>query len=257
MLETLQAEEFHGFQTSGNSRPARTTCRRTDGTRVDVFTKFIGGVRNRGFGLCAELLCSEFARGIGLATPTPYLVDISPAFVAAAPRDAQDLLGRSLGINFATEALTPGYTVVPPEPRIPTALRRRAAEVFAFDVFIQNYDRKGDNPNLLWNRTNIYLIDHESAFNSTYSDAAPPTIASLDLDHFYDHVFYPSLSPSDCSLEQISAALGSLTARTLDGWFDAIPNSWLDDALQRVRHRLDWLIEHRQEVCTLIQDRIA
>jgi hypothetical protein len=257
MPEVLQAEEFHGFQASGNSRPARVSCRQADGTRVDVFVKFRGGVRNGSFGLCAELLCAEFARNLGLAAPASFLVEIGSAFVGAAPREAQDLLSRSIGMNFASEALRPGFSVVPPEPRIPIALRQRAAEVFAFDVLIQNFDRKSDNPNLLWNRTNLYLIDHESALHPTYVNEAPPTLASLDLDDFYTHVFYSSLSPSDCSLSRLSTALGSLTAGTLDGWFDAVPESWRDAALLRVRRRLEWLIEHREEVCTLIQERIA
>lgn len=257
MLETLKAEEFHGFQTSGNSRPARATCRRADGTRVDVFIKFRGGVRNGSFGLCAELLCSEFAKSVGLATPASYLVEISPSFIAASPREAQDLLTRSVGINFASQSLTEGYSVVPPEPRVPIALRQRAAEVFAFDVLIQNYDRKSDNPNLLWNRKNLYLIDHESALHPTYVDPASPTLPSLNLDSFYDHVFYSSLSPSDCSLGRLSTAIGSIAADTLEGWFDAVPESWRDAALSRVRHRFERLIEHREQVCTLIQERIT
>jgi hypothetical protein len=257
MPEIVQAEEFHGFQTSGNSRPARLTCRRTNGSRLDVFAKFRGGVRNGTFGLCVELLCADFARALGLAVPASFFLEVSPEFVRAAPREAYDLLHRSSGLNFASEALKSGFSVIPPEPRIPIALRRRAAEIFAFDVLIQNFDRKRDNPNLLWNRTNIFLIDHESALHPTYSSEEAPNLTSLALDNFYDHVLYSSLSSSDCSLNMLSNALGEITVGTLDGWFDAVPEEWRSDALLRVRRRFEWIIEHRSEVCILIQERIA
>lgn len=258
MIEQLEAEEFHGFQTSGNTRPARLTCRRTDGSRVDVFGKFSGSVRDNNSGLCAELLCSLFARNVGLATPAPFLLNLSKDFISGVPADAKDLLTRSVGINFASEALMTGFGAVPPEPRIPMALRRCAAEVFAFDIFIQNYDRKADNPNLLWNRTNIYLIDHERALHAIQNRESPPSIAGLELDRFYDHVFYSALSPSDCSLEKLSVRLGALNSRTLDGWFEAIPDGWRNPLpLQRVREQIEWLIENRDQVCKLIQERIT
>ena len=154
MVEYVEAEQFHAFTKSGYSRPARITCARKDATKVDVYVKFIGGVRNRGFGLSAELICSLLAQDLGLASPKPFVVNISAEFVAGVPEAARDLLQRSLGLNFAGESAPDGFSVVPPEPRVPMALRPAAAAVFAFDVIIQNYDRKVDNPNLLWDRTN-------------------------------------------------------------------------------------------------------
>jgi hypothetical protein len=258
MIERLHAEVFHGFQTRGNTRPARLTCRRADGTQVEVFGKFAGGVRNHYFGLCAELLSSQFASTLGLATPVPYLVEITPEFVASAPAIAQDLLNRSLGVNFASESLGEGYTTMAAETRLPVELRRCAAEIFAFDVLIQNYDRKADNPNMLWNRAKIYLIDHERALDPAQSAEKSHSVTSLDLDRFYDHVLYGSLSPSDCSLERLSGVLGGLTAGTLDGWFDSIPVIWRNaSSLQRVRNYFEWLLERQQQICTLIQQRIA
>jgi len=67
-----------------------------------------------------------------------------------------------------------------------------------------------------------------------------------------------SLKGMGDSLERFGGVLGGLAARTLDGWFDAIPELWRNDAsLQRVRNYFEWLIEHQQQVCALIQQRIA
>jgi hypothetical protein len=166
MIEQIEAEIFHDFQMNGYSRPARLTCRRANGQQIEVFIKFAAGVRDHYFGLCAELLCSIIARKIGLFTPEPFIVNLSPEFLSGAPNDAKDMISRSIGLNFGTVTVGPGFAVMPTEPRLPPDLRMIAAEIFAFDVMMQNFDRKRDNPNMLWNRKRIALIDHERALYS-------------------------------------------------------------------------------------------
>jgi len=161
IVEQLEAEQFFGFTANGYSRPARVRCARTDGSKAEVYLKFIGGVQEREFGLVSELLCSLLARELGLDVPTPFVVNLSADFLAGVPQAARDLVSRSLGLNFGSESLPAGFSVVPPEPRVPIVLRPAATEIFAFDVIFQNRDRKQDNPNLLWNRTKILMIDHE------------------------------------------------------------------------------------------------
>jgi hypothetical protein len=257
MIEQIEAEFFHDFQTKGYSRPARLTCRRANSQQIEVFIKFAGGVRDHYFGLCAEVLCSSIARHLGFWTPDPYIVNLSPEFLAGAPEDAKDLICRSLGLNFGTVAVGSGYGVMPTEPRLPHDLRKIAAEIFAFDILIQNFDRKWDNPNLLWNRKRIVLIDHESALNSVlrWPDFE---FARLDLDRFYDHVFYSEISPADADFQRLVAVLQTLTPVILDGFFDQLPDVWRDEnALSRVKNYLNSLVDNRQQVCDLIHDIIS
>jgi len=222
MIEQIEAELFHDFQTKGYSRPARLTCRRENGQQIEVFIKFAGGVRDHYFGLCAEMLCSSIARKLGFLTPDPYIVNLSPEFLAGAPQAAKDLISRSLGLNFGTVAVGSGYGVMPTEPHLPQDLRKLAAEIFAFDILMQNFDRKWDNPNLLWNRKRIVLIDHESALSSVlrWPDFE---FARLDLDRFYDHVFYSEISPADADFQRLVAVLQTFTPALLDGFFDQLP----------------------------------
>jgi hypothetical protein len=256
-LEHIEAEQFHSFTQSGYSRPARVTCARKDGSKVDVYVKFMGGVRHREFGLAAELLCSLLAHELGLASPTPFIVNLSREFLAGVPKEAHDLVERSLGLNFASESVPVGYSVVPSEPRVPLALRPAAAEVFAFDVIIQNYDRKKDNPNLLWDRTKVLLIDHEGALEAVLKRPAP-SLQSLELDRFYDHVFFSAVSPSDADYSRLTAALGSISASRLEKLFAEIPISWqVKEDLAKVREHLLWVIEHREQVCSLIRERLT
>jgi len=257
MMEQIEAEFFHDFQTKGYSRPARLTCRRADGRQLEVFIKFAAGVRDHYFGLCAEALCSAIARHLGFLTPDPYFVNLSPEFLAGVPKEAKDLISRSLGLNFGTVAVGSGYGVMPTEPRLPKELRKIAADIFAFDILMQNFDRKWDNPNLLWNREHIVLIDHESALSSVlqWPDF---NFSHLGLDKFYDHVFYSRISPGDGDFQQFTSALQTLTPEVLDGFFGQLPVVWRDEkALSKVRDYLNFVVANRQQVCDLINERIS
>jgi hypothetical protein len=225
MVEHIEAEQFHAFTESGYSRPARVTCSRKHGAKVDVYVKFVGGIRNRELGLAAELLCYLLAHELGLGAPTSFVVNISTEFLRGVPGGARDLVRRSLGLNFASESAPVGFSLVPPEPRIPLPLRKAAAEVFAFDVIVQNYDRKADNPNLLWDRTKILMIDHEGAISPLLRHEQP-SLNSLELDRFYDHVFYSSISPSDADFDRLLRAIGRISPARLEEIFAEIPVSW-------------------------------
>lgn len=255
-IEIIEAERFFAFTQNGYSRPARLGCSRTNGSKVDVYIKFRGGVEAREFGLMSELLCSLLAHEIGLNVPTPFIVNLSPEFLAGVPKTAQDLVKRSLGLNFASESAPVGFSLVPPEPRVPVALRSSAAEVFAFDVIIQNCDRKADNPNLLWDRSKIMLIDHERAL--TFAREKTTSFSSLELDRFYDHVFYSTLSPSDAEFARMTDALGNLTAARIETLLGKIPEPWqVQEDLAKVRDHLSWIVENRLQVCNLIRERLS
>ncbi len=257
MIELIEAKQFHSFTQSGYSRPARVTCSRVDGSKVHVYVKFGGAVRNREFGLTAEVVCSLLARELGLETPRAFLVNVSPAFLAAAPIQAQDLIRRSLGINFGTERAPAGFSVVPQNPTVPPALRSLAAEIFAFDVIVQNYDRKTDNPNLLWSPTKILVIDHEGALGSVLRTAAPSQ-GSLELDKFYDHVFYAAISPEDADYSRLAEAIGHVSNSLLKEMLGEVPSQWqVKEDLAKVEQHLLWVVENRSQICSLIRERLS
>ena len=256
-IEHLEAEQFYAFTESGLSRPARVRCAREDRSKVDVYVKFRGSVQEREFSLFAELLCSQLGRELGFNVPTPFVVNLSPEFLAGVPKVAHDIVARSLGLNFATESAPAGFSFVPPEPRIPTVLRPSAAEIFAFDVVMQNCDRKADNPNLLWDRTRIMLIDHERALGFV-RETSGPSFNALELDRFYDHVFYSVISPNDAQFNRLTESLADLSAARLDYIFAQVPEEWYSEAdLAKTRRHLKWVIENRIQVCNLIRERLS
>lgn len=189
-------------------------------------------------------------------TPGPYIVNLSPEFLAGAPHEAKDLISRSLGLNFGTVAVGEGYGVMPTEPHLTKDLRKVAAEIYAFDIMMQNFDRKSDNPNVLWNRQRIVLIDNESALNPVlqWPDL---NLAHLDLDKFYDHVFYSEISPGDADFQRLATALQTLTLAVVDGFIELLPGAWHDEkALSRIKEYLKFPVDNRIPVCDLIRERI-
>jgi hypothetical protein len=256
-VEQVEAEQFYGFTANGLSRPARVGCSRSDGSKLDVYVKFVGGVERREFGLVAELLCSLLAGELGLNTPTPYIVNLSPEFLEGVPHPAEDLVRRSLGLNFASESAPAGFSLVPPEARVPIALRSSAAEVFAFDVIIQNCDRKADNPNMLWDRAKFMLIDHERALGFLH-ESPVPSLNSLQLDRYYDHVFYSAISPRDVEFGRLTQALERLSPQRIETLLGKIPEPWrVQEDLAKVRDHLLWVIENRHQICQLIHERLS
>jgi hypothetical protein len=70
---------------------------------VEVYVKLMGAIRNREFGLVAELFCTMMARELGLGFLRPFVVNFSAEFLRGVPKEAQDVVRRSVGLNFGSE----------------------------------------------------------------------------------------------------------------------------------------------------------
>lgn len=100
------------------------------------------------------------------------------------------------------------------------------------------------------------MIDHESAFGAVLKTT--PSLGSLDLDRFYDHVFYSVLSPSDADYTSLKEALGRLSAERIESFLGEIPTQWhIKEDLAKVRDHLNWVVAHRDQVCDLIRERLS
>jgi hypothetical protein len=126
---------------------------------------FVVKLRGAGQGtraLVAELLAGELARALGLPVPEIALVSIEPGF-GATERDEEvrDLLRASAGVNLGLELL-PGAMMFDPAAR-DAVDDELASRTVALDAFVMNVDRTARNPNLLWWRGGLWLIDHGAA----------------------------------------------------------------------------------------------
>jgi len=106
----------------------------------------------------------------------------------AAPEFA-NLVRRSVGLNFGTKKLPPGLNTWPKDRGIPVLVRALAAEIFAFDIIVQNPDRRRDNPNIQWKGGELYIYDHDLAFSFVVPTIGwRPPWTGEGLDFLQEHI---------------------------------------------------------------------
>ena len=137
------------------------------------------------------------------------------------------------------ESLT-GYTTWPNGDPIPPPLRQIAAEIIAFDVLIDNADRRPRHPNILYKNDEILVIDHETAFALTRLIGNPSGEWTVDRIKFiYEHLFYPGLRGQALQLDRFASNVARLTDQGIAAISAAVPdgfgrnkaNRWLGRAV--------------------------
>lgn len=141
--------------------------------------------------LVAEIVAGELARAAGFAVPEITLVELDPT-LARTERDEEigDLLRASLGLNVALAFLPAAWMFDPAAsdplpPEVP-------ARLVAFDAWVMNVDRTARNPNLLWWRDALWLIDHGAALLWHHGWDGQVERPERPVPWIRDHVLLPS-----------------------------------------------------------------
>jgi len=156
-----------------------------------------------------EAFCLLLARGLGLKTVEPVVVDIPPGLEYGAAdyneykndrgvkANYPELISASHGLNFATIYADAGWKAIPHGSKFRTlASKEQARDFFTLDALAQNTDRKSDNPNLLMRDRELCLLDFDQAFGMGYFTGKPyPWSTPLQRMNHYEHCLYPSFSP--------------------------------------------------------------
>lgn len=222
---------------------------------MEVVAKFSAGCSERGVGgLVAEALAAMLAADLELPVPEPLLVEFDAHFVAAIqmqdPEVAQ-LAARSVPVAFGSRHLPAGFSVIPTARPVPQALRQQACEIFAFDMLIQNPDRRPENPNCLSDGRAFAIFDHELAFlTEGVIGWRPPWVpGSLESTRrMQNHIFFRDLVGKPLDLSRVQGAWQAITHRRLREYLQMLPDAWIDGAnlanstveyLDKTRENLD------------------
>lgn len=173
--------------------------------------------------LVAELVAGELARALGFAVPTIALLDLPPRFGASeGDPEVQDLLAASVGQNLGLAFLS-GAVAYDPSGRWPID-PDLAARLVAFDVWVSNVDRTHRNPNLLWARERLWLIDHGAALYWQHGWDGRLPEREPALPRLAEHVALPLA-------RELPAAARALAAEVTPGALRAalalVPAEWL------------------------------
>jgi hypothetical protein len=203
-------------------------CTDEDGDLLEVVVKLFAGKESSSNGMICELMASLLAQDLDLSVPQPFLVEVDNDFYKGiSDQSLADRFKDSAGLNFGCGFLGPGYITWPQERTIPGSLIQDAAEIFAFDLMIQNPDRRKDKPNLLRKGDELAIFDHEMAFSFIYAIGTVEfPWEGKGIDYLRDHVFYGGLRKRDVSFDRLQGALEAIDDHRLGIYGEAVPNQW-------------------------------
>ena len=200
--------------------------------------KFTGAGQGRKT-LVAEVVAGELARRLGFRVPSLLTLDLDPDLGLGEPDErVQELLrssgGTNLGMDFLSGAL--GF-----DPLAFSVDPEEAGRIVWFDALVNNVDRSWRNPNLLWWRSEVWLIDHGATmiwhhnWPGAEKSAARPYDAS-------DHVlrpFAPDVAAAAAALapQVTEDLLAEVTAEIPDAWLADEPGFDTPDELRRAYAR--------------------
>src|SRR5947209_7211063 len=122
------------------------------------FTKLRGAGQGTG-ALVAEIIVAELAECLGLRVPARALVDIPPDIESLNRRDElRDLLTASVGLNLGIAYLDGARMFIAADATRVSS--DDAAAIVWLDALVMNPDRTARNPNMMWWRERLWLIDH-------------------------------------------------------------------------------------------------
>jgi len=223
--------------------------------QIEVAVKLFNGRECTHKSLVCELMASLLARDLDLLVPQPFLVNIDEELNSGIyDFGHKQRFLNSIGVNFGSKFLSQGYTTWLQKRTIPGSMMQNAAEIFAFDIIIQNPDRRKDKPNLLCKGDELFIIDHEMAFSFLYSiipDEYPWD--GKGMNFVKDHVFYDELKGNKLSLDRLQGAFVAIDNSRFDMYVDLIPDDWRKECGDAVEQICEYLMMARDNSKGLFQ----
>ena len=232
MLDGVTATRFDRRMTVGRTGPLLLSCERANGNQVEVVAKFATGPQFGPLSLMREALCAMLAKDLGLPVPECFVVAITPEFIESVATIQPELAkALRLGVptGFGSAKLPPGYSSWMPDRSIPKAMRASAVEIFAFDLLVQNADRRPENPNLQAYGNQLAIFDHELAlmFEGILFWQAPWVPGSLGSAGAPDkHVLRRGLQGFEHDLARLVGAWEAISDDRLAEYAAALPPAW-------------------------------
>ncbi|MCX5259859.1 DUF4996 domain-containing protein [Streptomyces canus] len=200
--------------------------------------KFTGAGQGRKT-LVAEVVAGELARRLGFRVPRLVTLDLDPDLGLGEPDvRVQELLkssgGTNLGMDFLSGALGFDPLAFPVGPE-------EAGRIVWFDALVNNVDRSWRNPNLLWWRGEVWLIDHGATMIWQHNWPGAEKSAARPYDAS-DHVLKPfapdvAAAAAELAPRVTEDLLAEVTAEIPDAWLAGEPGFESPDELRRTYAR--------------------
>lgn len=206
-LRRFSARRFRGPMARGLNAPFLVSAIEEGSDElVSLVVKCHAGYDDRPECLVREMFALILARELGLATVEPVVVDLPEGFEYGAGdykshrgRNYPEMIEQSRGWNFATVHLGADWkqwlNTAPPQ----SVGKEEINAAFSYDGMVQNADRQGDNPNLLWREDRLVLLDFDKAFAycSQQGGEEKPWRKFLPMMQLERHCLFPFLKQGE------------------------------------------------------------
>jgi len=198
---------------------------------------------------CVELLATFIAMELDLNVVPPVLIEITDLFVETFEgTDQFKTLAESKGINFGTKYIEGTVELVVGQDF--EWLPKEAENIFSFDLFISNPDRRNIKPNLLLNGDRILIFDHELAFSFLlmYFGSAPQPgeIPESEMDWIKNHYFYEYLKGNERDFNDFVDKFADINENFWATAEKLIPEEWMGDHFTKIKNTLNAFILNKE-----------
>jgi hypothetical protein len=261
MLDSLTATRFDRRMKTGRTGPFQLDGETAAGEPVEVVAKFTSK-QLPVEGLIREAFGALLALDLGLPVPACYCVTVSPGFLASVATSDPAVgtaLADAIPVGFGSAKLPPGFSAWPPRRSLPTAMRNAATEIYAFDLLIQNTDRRPENPNLQSKGNQFAIFDHEMAlitegilfWKPPWQPGALTVVGAPGR-----HVLYEALHGSSPDLSRLIGAWEDVDDARLASYRAALPPEWTSDpqAAHTADKAIGYLSDLRRNIRPAMQE---
>lgn len=250
-----EAVQFEAVTQGGRTRPLVVRCQRQEqgqDLRVSAVMKAVGNPEITTECLTNELTGYLLAPAFECVVPTPMLIHVSEEFLEA---NDDTFLGLGFrpepGLAFGSE-LVQHFNPVFAHARRQEAHLPAAARAYAFDMAIQNVDRRILKPNCGVQGDQLILFDFEKAFSFKVPGllGVPAAWRITELAFHREHIFRSWLVQEPINWDHIPGALAEAVELSKD-MAQALPDAWrlgLEETTAHLSALLDHAAEFRNEL---------
>lgn len=222
----------------------------------DYVVKLMAAERMSGAASMRELLAAFIALELELPVALPAVMRISQEFLNHRPsgQESHQILLRSIGDNFAT-VYVENFLVPAVHQNLPNTLLDLAADIFAFDVLVQNADRSHEppkKPNVLTNGRDFLIFDHEVAFGFVFElsfsrNNEPWIIRQSDEIWIRKHCFFAALNGHIFDQQNLLHKFARLDSHFWNMAWELMPDTWRDaEQFEMIKSHVNQIVGRKE-----------